>query len=158
MRSFSRTFAAITFVFLVLPSFAVEPWADKTLSVTNGLEIWLDAAKKIAARSQTVTKGPRNRLSSKLIQGGPLGLWHDASGNNRNALQLAPSARPKFFRTAVGGFVRFDGADDFLAATGFAQEFGESTIPFWPRRARIKICSAPFFHSITPAKMIISPG
>jgi putative heme-binding domain-containing protein len=124
-----KIFFVILFAALFsLPTSAVEPWADKNLSVTNGLEIWLDASKEIAARTQNVKKGPLNRIATKLVNGGPLDIWHDASGNKRNLLQLIPSARPKFFRTPGGALVRFDGEDDFMAATGLEQEFDETTI------------------------------
>ncbi|HVV01818.1 MAG TPA: hypothetical protein VHH88_10685, partial [Verrucomicrobiae bacterium] len=109
-------------------TFAVEPWADKNLPVTNGLEIWLDASKEAAARAALGPKGPSNQYNPKLIPGGPLDVWHDASGNKRAALQLVPSARPKFVRAAAGALVRFDGVDDFMASTGASREMNEATI------------------------------
>ena len=62
------------------------------------------------------------------MQGGPLDIWHDASGHKHNLLQLVPAARPKFLRTPEGALVRFDGEDDFMAATGGSRESNETTI------------------------------
>ena len=44
---------------IAFPAVAIEPWANKSLSVTNGLEIWLDASKEMAARGEATSKGPR---------------------------------------------------------------------------------------------------
>jgi hypothetical protein len=128
VHSWLKIFSLLFTISFSLSACAVEPWADKNLSVTNGLELWLDASKEIIARKPGEKKGPLNRAASKLIHGGPLDLWHDASGNKRDLFQPVPSARPKFFRTTSGAFVRFDGVDDFVAATGLEQEFGESTV------------------------------
>src|SRR4051812_28975435 len=68
-------------------SYGVEPWADKKLGVTNGLEVWLDASRELAARAQ-------GKRGSKLMNGGALDCWHDASGNHRDVSQPVPDARP----------------------------------------------------------------
>ena len=110
------------------PIFAIEPWADKRLTITNGLELWLDASKEIAARSQTEPRRARTQSTSKLIYDGPLDLWHDASGNGHHVRQLVSAARPRFVRTTAGATVRFDGVDDFMAVTGLDKETSEATI------------------------------
>ncbi len=101
----------------IVQSHAFEPWADKKLTVTNGLAVWLDAGKEIAAR--TVRKP---------INGGPIDRWHDASGNKRDVQQLVSAARPRFIQQASGAAFRFDGVDDFLTVTGLEQELEETTI------------------------------
>ncbi len=102
---------------------AVEPWADKKLSVTNGLEIWLDASRELAARAHNKT------VPSKLINGGPVDCWHDASGHGRNVYQPVPEARPHLQQTTLNtASLRFDGTNDFLAATGLTNQFGTTTI------------------------------
>ncbi len=108
---------------------AAEPWADKKLAVTNGLELWLDAGKEIAARQHVLTtNGPRNRISLNIVNGEPIDRWHDASGHQRDVYQLVSSARPRFIQHSGGAAFRFDGVDDFLAATGLGEKFDETTI------------------------------
>jgi putative heme-binding domain-containing protein len=107
---------------------AVEPWASKQLSVTNGLELWLDASKEIAAHAYNAPRGILNETTAKISNGGPLDCWHDASGNKHDLFQVVPGARPHFFTTATGGVVKFDGVDDFLSATGIKEQMAETTI------------------------------
>src|SRR5688572_25741493 len=90
-----------TLLVSTVQSHAVEPWADKKLSVTNGLEIWLDASKEISARAQAAKKSG-DQISSKIINGSPVDRWHDASGNRRDFRQLISSARPRFIQHSGG--------------------------------------------------------
>src|SRR5690242_7083773 len=54
---------------LCLACAAAEPWADARLSTTDGLELWLDAARAGAAGAG------RDREAVE--------VWHDASGHER---------------------------------------------------------------------------
>ncbi len=86
---------------------AEAPWADQTLPVRAGLELWFDAARENEAREAHYM----NRLPS----GGRMELWHDSSGHARHAAQWVAEARPIFHAGPEGNWVGFDGAD-FLAA------------------------------------------
>ena len=120
--------AVILLSFFSSFAIAVEPWADKRLSVTNGLELWLDASTEIAARSHRPPGASGALISSKPTNGRPLDNWHDGSGRRRDLCQPIPTARPRFVRTAAGALVRFDGADDFLFASGIHESFEETTV------------------------------
>ena len=99
---------------------ALESWADPALPVTNGLALWLDASRENTARSSNAVPW--------VAEGGPLNLWHDASGNRHHLIQLIPSARPRLVRASDGVTAHFDGADDYLSSSGFSQEFTSLTI------------------------------
>src|SRR4051812_7278109 len=77
-------------ILLPFTTFAVEPWADQTLPVKEGLEVWLDAAQENAARGDDGTR---------VMSGKPLGIWHDASGHGRHVQQPVREARPVFVQT-----------------------------------------------------------
>ncbi|MEO5802668.1 MAG: hypothetical protein ABIR24_03995, partial [Verrucomicrobiota bacterium] len=120
---------AVALAFISPSTFAVEPWVDKKLTVTNGLEIWLDAGKEIAARQHDLpTNGPQNRVSIKIMNGGAIDRWHDASGNKRDVSQLVSSARPRFIQHSGGAAFRFDGVDDFFSISGLKENLDETTI------------------------------
>jgi len=95
---------------------ALEPWADKSLPVTEGVAIWLDATTLNAARAA--------QQLPKLAEGAPVDAWPDGSGNGRSVVQIADPARPLFRR----GAVYFDGNDDFLAAHGRSEPLKEATL------------------------------
>ena len=101
---------------------AVEPWADRGLPVTMGLQAWFDASQLDAAAAASQTPPPRDD--------GPVEIWHDASGRRRDLAQPAPNARPRLHRHRPSGAVavRFDGADDFLAAAGLNAGFDGFTV------------------------------
>lgn len=78
-------------------------WADPKLPVSDGLELWLDAARENEAREA--------HYMNRLAEGQGLEIWHDSSGHGRHLVQWTASARPSW----RAGLVAFD-ADDFLAA------------------------------------------
>ncbi|RYD26024.1 MAG: hypothetical protein EOP86_26550, partial [Verrucomicrobiaceae bacterium] len=78
-------------------------WADPSLPVPEGLELWLDASRENEAREAHYM----NRLS----EGQGMELWHDSSGNSRHLTQWASAARPQWRQGAAG----FDGGQ-FLAS------------------------------------------
>lgn len=93
---------------------AAEPWADPKLTVTAGLELWLDANKPVGTEN--------------LHPDGRLAKWLDASGKGRHLAQPNADARP--VRLPAGGVavVRFDGLDDHLRAVKQAAELDSFTV------------------------------
>ncbi len=96
------------FIWSPAPARAAEPWADGALTVTDGLELWLDATHENAAREA--------RELPPLVNGAPLDYWHDGSGRGRHCDQRQREARPQWRALGGGAFARFDGQNDFLAA------------------------------------------
>ncbi|MBY0227765.1 MAG: hypothetical protein K2W96_00655, partial [Gemmataceae bacterium] len=80
------------------------------LPVTDGLAVWLDAA----------------RLEAK--DGAAVALWPDASGAKRHVAQRDAKARPVF--RSRGGFksVAFDGREAHLRLSGLGQSFTDATV------------------------------
>lgn len=93
---------------------ATEPWTDQTLPVRDGLELWLDASVQNDARNSEA--GSRFKRS-KLPMGGPVDVWFDGSGHQRDLSQNVSSMRPGFVPAPTGTAVRFDGVDDFLSGS-----------------------------------------
>src|SRR5947208_924097 len=98
----------------------LEPWADARLPVTAGLSLWLDAGRQSAARKAN------GRLS--LVEGEPLDVWYDGSGNALHLTQGFVKSRPTFHAGDGGAAVRFDGVDDCLGATGPHLDLDEFTV------------------------------
>ena len=73
--------------------------APASLSVTNGLQLWLKA-------DAGVTKDTTGAVTA----------WADQSGKNNHAAQVDPTLAPTLVDNAVNGkaAIRFDGADDYL--------------------------------------------
>jgi putative heme-binding domain-containing protein len=119
-----RLFAAAllpTFLLLSAPAArAAERWADPTLRVVEGLELWLDAAHLNAARQA------RGQAPSKV--GEPVETWFDASGQKRHVGQTVKAAWPRLVRVGQDWLVRFDGADDHLRRTGMKRSLDACTV------------------------------
>lgn len=103
----------------------VEPWADRRLTVTDGLALWLDATRLHVSANDP--QGPNLR------DGDPVRRWPDASGRRREARQEQPSRQPVRERLAAAGqpappAVRFDGQDDVLSADELGGELAEGTL------------------------------
>ncbi|MDY3554272.1 ThuA domain-containing protein [Gemmata sp. JC717] len=88
---------------------AVEPWADDKLPVTDGVALWLDAARLQAGHKAHNEKLPAN---------GKLATWFDGSGRGRHLKQPAANAQPAVATFGGAAVVRFDGTDDALRFTG----------------------------------------
>lgn len=99
---------------------AREPWADARLSVSDGLVVWLDAAK--------LAEGREALGKPSLNEGDVVDFWPDASGLARHVSQEVADARPTY--RELDGFrsVRFDGKDDFLLAAGLDQSAHDVTV------------------------------
>ncbi|OWK39129.1 hypothetical protein FRUB_06211 [Fimbriiglobus ruber] len=84
------------------------------MTVRDGLELWLDAARATGAEKPPAD----NRLAR----------WSDASGKGRHLTQSRDDARP--VRIPFGGvaIVRFDGIDDHLRAVKQATELDAFTV------------------------------
>lgn len=89
---------------------AIEPWADQNLPVKDGLALWLDAgAEPKAAKAGGATFEKDNV---------PAGVWHDGSGNKRDARQENAQAQPKFAVAWPAKMFAFDGtARHFVVKT-----------------------------------------
>jgi putative heme-binding domain-containing protein len=92
---------------LLLPVFVsygeIARWADATIPVTGGLELWFDATRENEAREA--------HYMNRLTPGQPMEIWHDSSGHSRHLIQWTHRARPAWREKAVA----FDG-DDYLAS------------------------------------------
>ncbi|MBM4003969.1 MAG: hypothetical protein FJ295_11900 [Planctomycetes bacterium] len=61
-----------------LPLAATEPWIDRRLPVSEGLELWLDASTIPAAAAANGHVVPPPNPGSRLAP--PIAVWHDGSG------------------------------------------------------------------------------
>ena len=95
-------------------------WADQTLPVRAGLELWFDAARENEAREA--------HYMNRLPTGGRMEFWHDSSGHARHAAQWMAEARAVFRAGPEGNWVAFDGADFFAALVTPGVEWKETTI------------------------------
>ena len=99
---------------------AAEPWSDERLPVREGLELWLDCARQIPARTtlQLPPLADRNRMDYLL----------DGSGHARHLEQKSPEARPRFHTDGQGAFLEFDGRDDALTVSHLRVEMTKATV------------------------------
>ncbi len=76
----------------------IIPASAQTLTVTNGLQLWLKADAGVTAAAGKVT------------------AWQDQSGKGNNAGQTVADTSPLLVNDAINGkpVLRFDGLDDFL--------------------------------------------
>jgi putative heme-binding domain-containing protein len=95
---------------------AAEPWADPKLPVTDGLELWLDAAHI----------GPPAAGIPADVQ--PFDTWFDASGHRRHLKPATPAARPVLAHVGPDRVVRFDGEKTHLRLVGPAVDLAAVTV------------------------------
>ncbi len=107
---------AVSVIVLILfgSAAAAERWADPKLSVQDGLQLWLDAARATGAEPAPID--------------GRLAAWRDASGKQRHLTQDAGDKRPLAIKLGSAAIVRFDGLDDHLRAVKQAAELKSLTI------------------------------
>lgn len=98
---------------------AAEDWADKRLTVREGLQLWLDAASQPAAR----TAQGQPAISDK----SPVDRWYDGSGRARHVAAPADDARPRFLNLGAAALFRFDGQQDCLRYNGPEHAIGAFT-------------------------------
>ena len=115
-----RSFALCFLFARCVNAATIEKWADPQLPVKAGLELWLDASRENEAREshQLLKRAPNGNLD----------FWHDASGHGRNLNQHLAAARPILVVTNGTSYVRFDGKDDFLAASNIGLSLTNATI------------------------------
>jgi glucose/arabinose dehydrogenase len=111
---------AIPLPFSLARSTSAEDWADPNLKVTDGLKLWLDAARQNSAR--------RSLKLPELDPGAPLDVWYDASGRGRHLVQKDASARPVFQNRDGHPAVRFDGERQHFTLAGLDRSFKEATV------------------------------
>lgn len=92
---------------------AMEPWADATLPVRDGLELLLDASR--ASADAPVKEGPLDR-------------WYDAAGKKRDVAPLDSNSRPTLLKIGESAIVRFDGIDDHLRVLKLDEQLDSFTI------------------------------
>ncbi|RYD40729.1 MAG: hypothetical protein EOP85_13770, partial [Verrucomicrobiaceae bacterium] len=96
--------ATLLILILALPVRAESArWADHTIPVKAGLELWLDASRENEAREA--------HYMNRLADGQAMEIWHDSSGRSRHLAQWSSVFRPLW----RSGAVEFLG-DDYLAA------------------------------------------
>ena len=98
----------------------LAPWVDSSLTVRDGLTVWLDASRVNAAR-----KDSRNE---ELKTGDVLEAWIDGAGASRQFEPLNEKSRPKFIQLASGSLLRFDGEDDHFRLLGTGRSLRAATI------------------------------
>jgi putative heme-binding domain-containing protein len=107
----TQLFSLVTFLGLALLANAAPPekWADPHLKTTEGLLLWIDAARQPAA-----WQAHRKPTLAGTV---PLDVAYDGSGNGWHLVQRVHDSQPRF--TSAGGHaaLRFDGKDDFLGRT-----------------------------------------
>jgi putative heme-binding domain-containing protein len=99
---------------------AAEPWADPRLTVTAGLELWLDASRLNAAQEGQQRPALKDRSSVE--------VWWDASGQGRHVRQKAKDEQPQFIQVGPDAVIRFDGHNDHLRFTGPEQSLASITV------------------------------
>lgn len=112
--------ALVTLLLLANSACAIEPWADRALPVTEGLALWLDAGAEPAAARAAGAKIEKDNV--------PAGVWHDASGNKRDARQAEGAAQPKFAAAYPAKLFSFDGRAQHFAVEMKAGEVREATV------------------------------
>ncbi len=119
--------------FLLLPflivvastAHAIEPWADKNLPVRAGLALWLDASAEPAAARAGGAKFEKDEV--------PPGLWHDGSGNKRDARQETAEARPRFGTVWPSRLFSFDGKRQHFVVEADGLALQEATVLVFTR-------------------------
>src|SRR5437899_1363127 len=91
-------YRTLSFLASSLAASWIIPASAQTLTVTNGLQLWLKADAGVTATAGKVT------------------AWADQSGHGNNAAQTMADMSPLLVNDAINGkpVLRFDGVDDFL--------------------------------------------
>ncbi len=128
-----KTLLSFLFGIITTAAHAIEPWADPSLPVKDGLALWLDAgAEAAAARAsggQFEKVEPFSARSPKI----PAGIWHDASGHKRDARQEDAAAQPKLGTAYPAKLFAFDGQRQHFVVKSPGLEFKEATVVVFAR-------------------------
>ncbi len=124
-RSFLRKIAAACAFFAAFfnadsLSAQSEAWADKSLSVRDGLFVWLDASRMNAVRKE--------HSQAELKSGDSITSWADGAFAERSFLPLNATSSPKFIQLADSAVIRFDGEDDHLRFINAGRNLNAATI------------------------------
>jgi putative heme-binding domain-containing protein len=98
----------------------VAAWTDHTLSVHDGLTIWLDASSASLNREAPGTL--------KQSSGDAVPSWTDGAHPTRSLDQPDEKSRPKLIRVGDAWVMRFDGEDDNFRLTGTGMSLQAATI------------------------------
>ncbi len=98
----------------------VPPWADRNLSVTSGLVLWLDASRQQEARAAEGLAPLQDR--------NPSGVWFDSSGHRHHVVQRSRAAQPTFHTQNGKSIFRFDGKDDHYELNGLGRSVAGFTV------------------------------
>jgi glucose/arabinose dehydrogenase len=97
-----------------------EKWADPGLKVTQGLTLWLDAARQNPARKEYGK--PELRTSDRVED------WFDSSGRGFHLIQKVATIQP-IYREAEGfRAVQFDGSSTYMARGPVGKDFNNFTL------------------------------
>ncbi|MEI6714480.1 MAG: ThuA domain-containing protein [Verrucomicrobiota bacterium] len=120
-----KLFPLFVVCFAGVAAHAIEPWADTTLPVKEGLALWLDANAEIAAA----------KADGAIFENGniPRGMWHDGSGNKRNARQENETAQPRFGVAYPKRIFSFDGQSQNFVVKSPGLQLKEATVLVFAR-------------------------
>ncbi len=96
------------------------PWSDQDLPIREGIALWLDASAQPAARKAAGFR--------PLPPNGGVDFWLDGSSHQRHLTQRLTDHRPTFHPVGESAFLRFDGKDDFLSASGLDAVLTNATV------------------------------
>ena len=99
---------------------APAPWADRSLPVTEGIAVWLDASAQNTARQQ--------RNEAPLAHDDQLSEWLDSFGHGRHLRQPAVDRQPRLHVVGDRAMVSFDGGGAHFALADLNQQFETLTL------------------------------
>jgi putative heme-binding domain-containing protein len=99
---------------------AIEPWADERLAVRDGVAVWLDGAAQGKARTSLGEPA--------LVDEAAVEVWHDASGQRRDAKQADELLRPVWRVTDASTTVRLSGRGPYLTVDNLGLSLQEATV------------------------------
>ena len=99
---------------------AAEPWGDRALTLTDGLELWLDCSHQNDARGAVGLPA--------LSRGLPVEHLFDASGKRRHFVQYQRAGKPVVRQEDNQTFLLFDGKENAMTAAALGTRLQEATI------------------------------
>lgn len=120
-----KPFAQLLLLVISTAAHAIEPWADNGLPVQNGLALWLDASLEAKAAKAGCAVFEKDSV--------PPGVWHDASGNKRDARQENANAQPRFGSAYPARIFSFDGKAQHFGVKMDGATLKEATVFVYAR-------------------------